>query len=193
MTALSLEGGGGWPIFGPNLRGRSCGSCQACCTNVPVERPLNKPAGVRCQHLRAKGCGIYATRPDVCQYWSCAWLYQQAAKDLKRPDHCGYIVDPMPQEIMIGEKPASVIQIWVDPLRPEAHRAPELRQYLTEMARQFGLFALVRWSHAQGQAGSDALFLAAPCMTDDGEWHERVQPMVTEERMAELRAAAANG
>ena len=77
----------GWSIFGPPIRGRSCGSCKLCCTLVPVQlREGHKPSGVRCPHLTSRGCGIYATQPEPCAAWSCKWLFDEATAGLRRPD-----------------------------------------------------------------------------------------------------------
>ncbi|HEX5773304.1 MAG TPA: YkgJ family cysteine cluster protein [Geomobilimonas sp.] len=41
--------------------------CGTCCT-APDISTLRKPLGVKCPHLDADGlCGIYATRPSICQ------------------------------------------------------------------------------------------------------------------------------
>lgn len=43
-----------------------CLRCGDCCTRFDIEE-LNKPAGVRCQHLSEDNlCQIYANRPYVC-------------------------------------------------------------------------------------------------------------------------------
>ncbi len=179
-----------WTIYGQPIRGRSCGSCTVCCTWVPVERPLNKPAGVACQHLCSKGCRIYAIRPDVCKYWNCAWLYQEATANMRRPDKVGYCIDPMLQTILIDHRPTDVIQVWVDPARPDAHRDPALRAYLALMAERHRTPALVRWAHPGAQEGRDAMVLVAPGMSDDGDWIEKRSEMIPHEAMAEeLRAA----
>lgn len=173
-----------WTIYGPPVRGRACGSCTFCCVHVPVERPLNKPAGVACVHLHSRGCRIYAARPDVCRYWNCAWLYQEATADMRRPDKAGYCIDPVLQTILVDETPVDIIQIWVDPARPEAHRDPALRAYLALMAERHGTPALVRWANPT-QEGQDAMFLAPPSLSDDGEWVEKRSAMISEEALAE--------
>lgn len=174
-----------WSIYGQPVRGRSCGTCSFCCTMVPVERPLNKPAGVRCEHQCAKGCRIYNRRPEVCQYWNCGWLYQPETHAVRRPDRVGYAIDPMLQTILIDHQPVDVIQIWVDPRRPDAHLDPALRDYLTAMAEKHRLLAIVRWSHPTPQADQEAMVLAAPCLTVDGQWHEHRNKMITASDMAE--------
>ena len=44
-----------------------CTLCGACCV-APDIAALDKPLGVRCEHLGADNlCGIYETRPDICR------------------------------------------------------------------------------------------------------------------------------
>lgn len=157
-----------WQIYGQPVLGRSCGACSFCCTMVPVERPLNKPAGVRCEHLCSRGCTIYAQRPDPCRYWNCTWLYQAETARMKRPDKAGYVVDPMFQEILIDQQIVNVLQVWVDPSRPDAHRDPRLRDYLALMAKRHHMPALIRWAYPD-QEGRDVMLLVAPCLSDDGQ------------------------
>lgn len=178
----------GWHMFGPNQPGRACGHCNYCCIVVPVEEPLNKPGGVRCVHLKHKGCSIYRQRPDVCAAWKCAWLYQPEAKILRRPDNAGYAVDCCLQEIFINEKLVQVIQVWVDPHRRLAHQAPELRAYLALMAEKHGLPAIVRWPMAdKDQTGDEATVLFAPCMTDTGQWEEISSAMIPRDELERMK------
>lgn len=135
-------------------------------------------------HLKHKGCSIYKQRPDVCAAWKCAWLYQPEAKILKRPDHGGYAVDCCLQEILINEHPVHVIQVWIDPHRRDAHKAPELRAYLGEMARVHRLPAIIRWPDGKAQEGEQAMVLFAPCQTDDGQWAEVASGMIPHEELA---------
>lgn len=183
----------GWAIYGPPVRGRACGSCQACCcTMVPVDRPLDKPAGVRCKHLCARGCRIYASRPEPCRYWNCAWLYQEETADMRRPDRAGYLIDPMLQEILIDGAPVSVIQVWVDPERPDAHMDPALRAYLDHMGERHKTLAIVRWSHPGGQDGRDAMVLVPACLSNDGVGFEKHSAMISEQDMAARLERARN-
>lgn len=178
----------GWSMFGPTLPGRACGHCTFCCIVVPVEKPLNKPGGVRCVHLKHKGCSIYKQRPDVCAAWKCAWLYQPEAKILRRPDNAGYAVDCCLHEIFINEQLFHVIQVWVDPARRDAHRAPELRAYLALMAAKHGLPAIIRWPMAgKDQSADEATVLFAPCMTDTGEWGEVTSNMIPRHEIERLK------
>lgn len=175
-----------WAILGPPVRGRSCGTCTSCCTLVPVELgDEDKPSNVRCKHVCSRGCGIYAARPDPCRYWSCRWLFDDATAELRRPDKSGYIIDSMLDTIGVDGRAREVIQIWVDPARPDAHHDPALRRYLAAMAERYGLAAIVRWEYPR------AMVLAAPCLTG-GDWVERESEMVTREAVANTIAATSN-
>ena len=56
------------------LNKRICGPCTVCCTVLKIEAPeLRKGAGTSCKHLRGAGCGIYESRPPVCQQFLCGW------------------------------------------------------------------------------------------------------------------------
>lgn len=179
----------GWSIFGPPIKGRSCGGCSFCCTVVPVERPLNKPAAVRCQFLKHKGCSVYAQRPDVCAFWNCAWLYQPEAKGLKRPDLSGYAIDPALQEIFINQHLVHVIQVWCDYRRHDAYEAPELRAYLALMAEKLRLPAIITWPRPKDgdQSGEVGTTLFAPCLTGTGQWEEITQAMIPKHEMDRLK------
>lgn len=177
-------------VLGPPIRGRKCGSCTACCTQVPVVLPdEHKPANVRCKHLCSKGCRIYARRPDPCQVWSCRWLFDADTAGLRRPDQSGYVIDCAPDAVVMtnndtGEtRPVQVLQVWVDPARRDAHRDPALRQYLALMGKRHAMMAVVRWSSAEG------MVLIPPCMTDTGRFAEHASEMNTAAAMAaRLRA-----
>ena len=146
---------------------RVCGDCTLCCRLIPVEA-LGKAAGKRCKSQRATGCAVYATRPLSCRSWSCRWLLGDA---LPRPDRAAYVVDPSPDyvegKVLDSEevRRIPVIQIWVDPRYPDAHRDPMLRAYLLAASAE-GLAAIVRYDAAR------SLALFAPVFTGTGEWRE---------------------
>jgi hypothetical protein len=104
-----------------NLRpylGKSCGSCTACCSSVPVKE-IGLKAWTRCPHLHSlpsihTGCSIYSRRPSSCRVWSCGWLVADWSDDLK-PDRCGVIVDPMEDLVWVNGKELSVTRLWVLP------------------------------------------------------------------------------
>jgi hypothetical protein len=165
---VSATEANGWTIFADrNTRGRQCGSCKACCTAIPVDLPEGKkPANVRCRHLKSRGCGIYEHRPKPCVYWSCRWLMDETTADIRRPDHCGYIIDAMPDTILADGRPVECVQIWVDPNRRDVHRDPPLRAWLEDVHRRHGYIAMVRWGSAEG------VLLVPPAASDTGEWLE---------------------
>lgn len=166
-------------IFGQPVRGRSCGGCTACCTAVPVQlHDKHKPANEKCQHLRGRGCSIYATRPHPCAAWSCRWLFDELTSDMRRPDHAGYIIDPMLDTILADGRPVEAIQVWVDPKRRDAHKDPALRTYLAEIARVHGIPAIIRWGSHEG------MMLSAPCLNVDDEWFEHHSGLTSHEDMA---------
>jgi hypothetical protein len=163
---------GGIEVTFDGAGSRKCGSCQLCCRVLPVPQ-LHKKAGQKCRHQSyARGCTIYANRPEVCRLFSCRWLIDPDTADLSRPDRSGYVIDPNPDEISMKDNATgaithlSVIQIWVDPHRPNAHRDPALRAYLVRMAEAHAVAALVRFDSVR------ALVLFAPCLASDGVWHE---------------------
>lgn len=149
---------------------RQCGECTLCCKLLPVPE-LHKPAGARCQHQRAhKGCAIYASRPFACRVWTCAWLSELDAAGLSRPDRAHYVIDLMPDFIVItyeDEPPRKipVIQVWIDPKYPQAHRDPALRAFLARRGELDGMAAIIRYDDKSG-------FCLFPPALADGEWRE---------------------
>lgn len=80
----------------PLIGGRSCGPCTACCTALQVTEGTNvrvtidKPKWTACEHIVARGCGIYKSRPLACRTFKCGWL-SGAGKDSDRPDRIGVV------------------------------------------------------------------------------------------------------
>jgi len=167
---------------------RKCGDCQLCCKLVPVEEGhslldpttgkrtpvtgLHKPAGERCPHQRHhKGCAIYARRPRACATWNCRWLVNNDTADMQRPDRAHYVIDILPDYVTLldndtgATRDVQVVQIWLDPDYPDAHRDPALRAYLERRAAE-GIIGLVRLDNKR------AFPLVAPSITHNGEWYE---------------------
>lgn len=152
---------------------RECGSCTLCCRLLPV-KGIGKPALTRCKHQRHhKGCAVYHQPekgfPRECGLWSCAWLKNVDAAELRRPDRSHYVIDLLPDYIT-AEQPdgppvvVPVVQIWADPKYPDCHRDPELRAWLI---RRNGFAGIVRY-------GSDeAIIIFPPYMMANREWLER--------------------
>ena len=69
---------------------RKCGTCSLCCKLFPVAQ-LEKPLGQWCQYCKpgcvSGGCGIYATRPQICRDYVCGWLGGDLA-DHWAPERC---------------------------------------------------------------------------------------------------------
>jgi hypothetical protein len=140
-------------------------------------KTLGKSAGARCKHQRGvllergPGCAIYqqAGFPMECRLWSCKWLVEENL-DLPRPDQGHYVVDIVPDYITATQygktTTVPVIQIWVSPQYPEAHREPRLRAWLEKMSQE-GWCALVR--HDQ----TSTMFLIPPLMSSTGAWEEK--------------------
>lgn len=170
---------------------RRCGDCQLCCKLLAV-RELSKDAGERCRHQRAgKGCMIYRQpgMPPSCALWSCRWIVNDDTADLSRPDRSHYVIDIMPDFVTLrhnetGEtRPVQVVQVWVDPDFPDAHRDPRLRDYLLRRGEE-GIAAIIRYG------SSDGFTLFSPPLADDGKWHEvHSQAMGATHTPADLLAA----
>lgn len=156
----------------PETNGRHCGTCTLCCKLLPV-RELDKGANERCKHQKfSKGCAVYHRpgMPISCKLWSCRWLTDENAIGLSRPDRAHYVIDIMPDFVTAKEGLQSheieVIQLWVDPLYPEAHRDPALRAYLERLCDERGSMVLVRYNSESG------FCLIPPGMNNTGEWIE---------------------
>jgi hypothetical protein len=169
------------PIFSIDFTAeprRKCGDCTLCCRLLPVLE-LKKIGGQRCKHQRhGKGCTVYHQPkrgfPPACALWSCVWLSDpDAAGGMRRPDRTHYVVDIMPDFVVLkydhghDDHRVNVVQVWVDPAYPEAHRDPALRAYLAMRGEEDGMAALIRYSE------TEAWVLFPPALTPDGKWHER--------------------
>lgn len=154
---------------------RRCGDCQLCCKLLPV-RELAKPGNQRCRHQKTgKGCCVYGTAqmPPSCKLWSCRWLVDERTAALRRPDRSGYVIDLMPDFVtmrtdLTDEKiTIPVIQIWVDPVRPDAWRGDhDLMAFIEAMGVEEGTAALFR------NGEQKAIFVAPPSLNSSGTWFE---------------------
>jgi hypothetical protein len=149
---------------------RQCGSCNLCCKLLPVP-PLGKKAGERCKHQRHRtGCVVYHKpgMPPECALWNCRWLVANDTADLRRPDHAHYVIDVMPDHITLQDNQTGatmaieVVQIWIDPAHPHAHRDPALRRYLLRRGEE-GIAALVRYDSRR------AVVIIPPNMIGEGD------------------------
>lgn len=147
---------------------RRCGDCQLCCKLLPV-RALDKPASARCKYQRVgKGCLVHGKpqMPHECQLWSCRWLFDEAAKELQRPDRVHYVIDIMPDVITANGRDLNALQVWVDPAFPDAHRDPPLRRFLAERGEKDRMPAIIRFGSRK------SFVLIPPALASDGQWHE---------------------
>jgi len=150
---------------------RQCGDCQLCCKLLPVP-PLQKAGGTPCQFKKFhKGCTVYhqPKMPMECMLWNCRWLVNDDADELSRPDRAHFVIDVMPDFITVNQgdekQNIEVVQIWIDPRYPEAHRYPALRRWMFRRAEE-GKAALVRYNP------KEAIVIFAPPFDAEGEWHE---------------------
>jgi len=75
------------------LKKRECGPCKACCEVLKIDVPeLKKKAHVLCRFHTGTGCGIYETRPPVCQHFLCGWRLFAELDDGWRPDLSGALI-----------------------------------------------------------------------------------------------------
>jgi hypothetical protein len=170
---------------------RQCGDCHLCCKLLPV-RTLGKGPNERCKHQRHKGCAVYAQLGVVspeCRLWNCRWLVNDDTAELSRPDRSHYVLDLTPDFVTMrdnatGEgKHIEVVQIWVDPKYPDAHRDPALRAYLERRAEN-GVAGLVRWDN------TEALAIFPPALSADRQWHEVQTAFGEKEHSPEEKVAA---
>lgn len=148
---------------------RQCGDCQLCCKLLPVPE-IGKLANTKCKHQRHHvGCTVYHNLPISCATWNCRWLVNDDTGDLSRPDRSHYVIDIMPDHVTAEMGGVSgniqVVQIWVDPKHPNAHRDPALRRYLERRASE-NTIGIVRYN------ASEAIVLLPPAMTGEPGWTE---------------------
>jgi hypothetical protein len=94
--------------------GRTCGTCTLCCKLFPVPE-LEKPAGRWCRHIvQGRGCGIHATRPQVCRDFFCQWIYNINLGPEWKPEVSRFVMSVYPG--------SNSLAITVDPGAPMAWR-----------------------------------------------------------------------
>ncbi|MBN2476218.1 MAG: hypothetical protein JXB62_16515 [Pirellulales bacterium] len=100
---------------------RTCRPCLACCVHLPIPPgmigPGEKPAGIRCTHLGARGCRIYNRRPTMCANFRCAWLNNASWPETWRPDRSGLLCL---REPIAGRVAAAVYEICLGALQKPA-------------------------------------------------------------------------
>lgn len=153
---------------------RQCGDCQLCCKLLAVP-PLGKVAGQKCRHQKfGVGCTVHHTRamPPECGIWNCRWLVGDDTADQPRPDRSHIVIDIMPDFVTLTNEETGevvnqiqVVQAWVDPRYPDAHRAPAFRGYVERRGAE-RIATIVRYN------GEAAITIFPPSMSEDGQWHE---------------------
>ncbi|MEJ1161952.1 hypothetical protein [Prosthecomicrobium sp. N25] len=145
------------------MEGRSCGSCTLCCKLMGV-REMDKGRGQWCPEcLKGTGCRIYATRPQSCRDFACAWLEappgpaRQALGDALRPDRCRVIFLP-------GET-GSGLCAETDPATPTAWQRPDILAILQRTAAR-GQKALARAGARRWIVAPDGTFSELPPASD---------------------------
>ncbi len=72
---------------------KQCGPCRACCVELKIVQPgFFKDAGVLCPHHTGTGCGIYASRYEVCRGFLCGWRQSAELGPDWRPDLSGVMI-----------------------------------------------------------------------------------------------------
>ncbi len=139
---------------------KTCGTCTACCSTVPVEE-ISLPAFTRCPKLRpvvfaTPGCSIYPDRPNSCKAWSCYWLKEGDWPDDLRPDRCGAVVDTLPDLIRVNGVEMPALQIWALPGYEMAFETqPVLAIVMAITAQDHAV--IWRWRGADGKQTARAL------------------------------------
>ena len=152
---------------------RACGACLLCCKVLPV-RDIEKPANKWCRHAQiGAGCKIYANLPTSCRVWSCLWVLDKTMPEELQPSRSHVIFDHMTDVVAAVDEQGRmerrrVIQLWVDPSHPAAHRAPAVRNVISKIGESFAMPTLARIGDSKG------VLIAPPSMTPDGQWFEKV-------------------
>jgi hypothetical protein len=116
--------------------GRACGTCTMCCKLTKIDA-VQKPAGIWCRHCKpGKGCTIYATRPNECRQFFCAWMTMPGLGDEWKPTQSKMVV-------AVHGKNGSRMTVHVDPQRPDAWRAEPYHMNFRRWAKTEGMTILV--------------------------------------------------
>jgi hypothetical protein len=109
--------------------------------------------------------------PTECIVWNCRWLAEHDTANMSRPDRSHIVIDLMPDFVTAIDNESGtshqfeVVQCWVDPKYPDAHRAPDFRAYVARQA-EHGKLAIIRYDSKR------AFTLIAPAFTG-ADWIER--------------------
>jgi uncharacterized protein len=134
------------------IPGKTCGECTLCCKVLDIVE-LAKPAGKLCSDCVRSvsgGCGIYATRPQVCRAYECLWKGDRAMSQQLRPDRVG--------TLLMEDPDSDEYRAVCDPEKPFAWLTPLIFKHLVAMAKSgrtvVAKAGLKAWRiHANGQWG----------------------------------------
>jgi hypothetical protein len=114
------------------VAGRQCGECTVCCTTLHIDTAeFRKRPGIRCQHLCAQGCSIYATRPIACRTYHCGWRYLGFLSESWRPDRSGVLLAFTPPDELPKGYTTGVSLILI--ARPPSAFARALYHYVAHL------------------------------------------------------------
>lgn len=86
--------------------GRQCGGCTVCCKELTIDSAeLKKPPGILCGHCTGAGCGIYQSRPPVCDGFYCGWRLMPLLDEGWRPDRSEILITTATKHIPAGYQP----------------------------------------------------------------------------------------
>jgi hypothetical protein len=132
------------------IPGKACGECSFCCKALEITE-FAKPAGAWCAHCQKNGgCGVYATRPNVCRDYECLWKSDRGLSSQLRPDRVG--------AILMEDPDSDEYRAVCDPAKPLAWRTPLVFKHLVAMAKTGRIVVakagLKAWRiHANGEWG----------------------------------------
>jgi len=111
-----------------------------CCKVLRIEE-LEKPSGLWCRHaVTGKGCGIYESRPPVCQSFHCQWLVDSSLGPEWKPEKAKFVMSP-------DRDNKEIFKINVDPAFPDAWTKPPFLATIKNWVAggaALGRFALVQ-------------------------------------------------
>ena len=133
------------------IPGKACGPCTFCCQVLEIEE-FGKKAGLLCEHCTASaGCGIYASRPQVCQDYQCLWKEDRGLGAQFRPDRVG--------TLLMDDPDSDEYHAVCDPGKPLSWRNPLVFKHLVATAKEGRIVV--------AKAG-----LRAWRIFEDGRWQE---------------------
>jgi hypothetical protein len=109
------------------IPGKACDSCAFCCKVLEIEE-FDKKAGAWCEHCtKTRGCGVYASRPEVCRDYYCRWKEDRALGAQMRPDRVG--------ALLMDDPDSDEYQAVCDPEKPFSWRNQLVFKHLVSEAK----------------------------------------------------------